>query len=316
MYFPYLYGRRFELLALRDLVGELPLAGTAAPILEPVKNNPNELKRCLQVLGAQQVQTVVIMNPRHGDFRDGDSAQIRAALVEDFAQHPSLLPGFICDQRSGMREITNFLARYPNRDVAVLYWGPHLTIDELRRVVTERRIRFHISLHGQLAADLRTILPAGKAVEVRDRFNSLPRNADYNGSEYFTDGHLTFRQGAVGYGDFSVIGSTYRESGGPAHAVAIHAIFRQNQTGQLWVEHFVSDDVDREVGSVESKYHQAAAKLVRAAARRRTEFGQNGGLAAYAADVQANYFPGLGENKRRQIRHHIAVNHHILRGDL
>ena len=42
----------------------------------------------------------------------------------------------------------------------------------------------------------------------------------------------------------------------------------------------------------------------------------NGALSAYASDVQANYFPGLGENKRREIHHHIALNHKILRREL
>jgi hypothetical protein len=78
------------------------------------------------------------------------------------------------------------------------------------------------------------------------------------------------------------------------------------------VEHFVSDDVDPDVGSVEEKFHQAAAKLVRAASRRRPEFGQDTALAAYASDAHANHFPGLGENKRREIHHHIAINHDFL----
>jgi hypothetical protein len=93
-------------------------------------------------------------------------------------------------------------------------------------------------------------------------------------------------------------------------------VFKQSATGQIWVEHFVSDDVDRDVGSVGEKFQQAASKLVRAAARRRTEFGENGALSAYASDVQANYFPGLGESKRRQIHHHIALSHQALRREL
>ena len=96
--------------------------------------------------------------------------------------------------------------------------------------------------------------------------------------------------------------------------MAIHGVFTQAETGQVWVEHFVSDDVDPDVGSVEEKFHQAAAKLaVRAVHRRRAEFGENSALEAYAADVRANHFPGLGENKRREIHHHLAINHGILR---
>jgi hypothetical protein len=200
--------------------------------------------------------------------------------------------------------------------MAMVYWGPNLSDNELRSVIADRRVLFHINVQDQMAATQRAMLPRGKAVDIRDRFNTLPRNADYAGSEFFTDSHLTFHTNAAGYGDFSVIGSTFREAGGPAHAVAIHTVFKHSRSNQMWVEHFISDDVDRDVGSVEGKFHQAAAKLVRAVTRRRAEFGSNGALSAYASDVQANYFPGLGENKRREIHHHIALNHKILRREL
>jgi hypothetical protein len=312
MYFPYLYGRRFELLALRSASTEFPLAGTIAPVIEPVRENPADLKRCLQALGATHVRAVVISNPSQGDFRDHSPAALLRALAEDFTEHRSLLPGLLCDQRVRAHDMAAFLGRHPDRDVALLYSGSQLTVEELRRVTAEHRVRFHINVRDHMPANLRAILPRGKAVDIRDRFNLRPRNADYVGIEYFTDAHLIFRENAVGFGDYSVIGSAFHVGGGPAHAVAIHAVFRQAETGQVWVEHFVSDDVDPDVGSVEEKFHQAAAKLVRAIHRRRAEFGLNSALDAYAANVGANHFPGLGENKRREIHHHLAINHSIL----
>jgi hypothetical protein len=312
MYFPYLYGRRFELLALRSASTEFPLAGTIAPVIEPVRENPADLKRCLQALGAKRVRAVVISNPHQGDFRDHSPAALLRALAEDFALHRSLLPGLLCDHRVRVQDVAAFLGRYPDRDVALLYSGFQVTAEELRGVAAEHRIRFHISVRDQMAANLRAVLPRGKAVDIRDRFNLQPRNADYAGAEFFTDAHLLFRENAVGFGDYSVIGSAFHVGGGPAHAVAIHAVFRQAETGQVWVEHFVSDDVDPDVGSVEEKFHQAAAKLVRAVHRRRAEFGENSALEAHATDVRTNHFPGLGENKRREIHHHLAINHGIL----
>jgi hypothetical protein len=312
MYFPYLYGRRFELLALRDASNEFPLAGTIAPVIEPVSENPADLKRCLQALGAKRVRAVVISNPHQGEFREHGPATLLRALADDFAQHRSLLPGLLCDQRVRSHDIDAFLGRHPDRDVALLYSGSQLTPDELRAVAAQHRVRFHISVRDQLAANLRAILPRGKAVDIRDRFNLQARNADYVGAEYFTDAHLLFRENAVGFGDYSVIGSTFHVGGGPAHAVAIHAAFRHAETGQVWVEHFVSDDVDPDVGSVAEKFHQAAAKLVRAVHRRSAEFGENSALESFAADVRANHFPGLGQNKRREIHHHLAINHGIL----
>jgi hypothetical protein len=192
------------------------------------------------------------------------------------------------------------------------YSGPQLSDDEMRALAADGQIRFHINVLDKMPATQLDLLPTKKVVDVRDRFVAQQRNADYSGREFFTDSHLAFQGRAAGYGDFSVIGSNLRPSGGPAHAVAIHAVFREPKTEQLWVEHFVSDDVDPDIGNVESKFHQAALKLVRASTQRKSEFGRNRALFAYAADVENNHFPGLADNKRREIHHHIALSHHLL----
>lgn len=113
-----------------------------------------------------------------------------------------------------------------------------------------------------------------------------------------------------------MIGSTFRLGGGQPSSVVIHATYKHRTTGHIWVEHFVSDDIEREVGTVEEKFHQAAAKLVAAATRRPAEFGSNDALDAYAEHVRSHHYPGLGGNKRHQIHHHIALNHQILVGEL
>jgi hypothetical protein len=316
MYFPYLYARKFELLSLRDATEEFQLSNTVVPVLEPVKAASGDLVRCMRILGERDAQMVIITNPHQGDFRNSVPDLWRTAIDPLFAQHANLLPGFLCRQTTTAAQIRTFLARFPDRDIAVLYWSPQLTDPQMAALVAEQRIRFHINLHDRMSAAQRQLLPRGKAVDVRDNFHALERNADYNGAEFFTDRHLTFAQNAVGYGDYSVVGSTFREGGGPPNAVAIHATYKQPGTGQIWVEHFVSDDVERGVGSVEGKFQQAARKLVRTVARRPAEFGNNNALRAYHADVAATHFPGLGESKRRQVLHHIAVNHLLLSGGL
>jgi hypothetical protein len=256
------------------------------------------------------------MNPRQGDFRDIDLREFRADLAEVFAEYACLLPGFLCGPRNRMREVSAFWNHYPDKNLAMLYRAPELAENELRAVIAERRIIFHINRQDGMDPTQRALIPRGKAVDILDRFNALDRNADYIGKEYFTDSYLDFRRHAVGYGDYTILGPKYSPGGGPAHAVAIHAAFKHHQKGSIWVEHFVSDDVDLDVGSVGEKFHQAAAKLVRAAAARRVEFGTNRALSDYASDVQNNHYPGLGVSKRRQIHHHIALNHKILQGEL
>jgi hypothetical protein len=316
MYFPYLFARAEELRALRAVSSELPVTNTVKPILEPVKENTRELIACLTQLGQDGVGALVIMNPQQGDFRTIDSRRLRTELTDTFANFPTIIPAIIFGHGSRVREVRGFMNHYRDRDVSIVYKAPDLDDGEVRAFCAERRIRFHVNRHDGLDPAQRALLPRGKAVDIRDRFNSLDRNADYMGSEFFCDSHQSFRESAIGYGDYSITGPLYHPGGGPAHAVAIHAVYRQRRTGNVWVEHFVSDDTEIEVGTVQEKFHQAAAKLVAASTARVGDFGTNGALAAFRSDVQNNHYPGLGVSKRRQIHHQIAFNHQLLAGDL
>ncbi len=312
MYFPHLFARRAELLALRDVCEELPIASTTVPILEAVKSDSADLLRCLEVLGESQIQVCVIVNPNTGDFADSSLIGAwRATLAVRFTEYPSLMPSFVCRSNTASAAVTQFLGDYPDREVALLYWSPNLINAFLQNLVNENRIKFHINLHNQMSSAQRALLPATKAVDVEDHFVRLARNADYVGQEFFSDDHLTFSVDSVGFGDYSVIGFRFVPGGGQAYAVVIHAVY-QVASGSIWVEHFVSNDTDVAVGSVEQKYLQAAAKLVEVVEERPEEFGDDEALQRYAEDVNNQNFPGLAMNKRRQIHHHIALVHAIL----
>jgi hypothetical protein len=311
MYHPYLFARRAELLALRDLAASRPISATISPIFEPVKTDPRDLQRCLQILGDAGIVTSVIVNPIEGDFKiPGSIAPWRESLSERFNSYPNILPAFVCRPASTVQQINSFIENYDSRDVALLYWSPKITDPVLDSLAQRPEIRFHINLHDQMSATQRAILPTEKAVDVEDHFAKCVKNADYGGPEFFSDDHLNFSANAAGFGDFSVIGAKFVAGGGQAHAVAIHAVYKT--TGQtLWVEHFVSDDTDLDIGTVEGKYLQAASKLTDAVNARQEEFGQDNALAGFAADVENATFPGLAVSKRRQIYHHLALVHSL-----
>ena len=165
MYFPYLYGRRSELLALRAIVPEFDIRETVVPIFEPVKADSGDLRRGMRALGEAEVKTIIVTNPAQGEFkasRGNPAASVptwRASIGAEFSEFPSNIPGFLCRPEIRIADITAFLNRYPDREVALIYWSPRLTNAELRSLVAERRIQFHVNLHDSLSADQRRILP-------------------------------------------------------------------------------------------------------------------------------------------------------------
>ena len=115
MYFPYLYARRSEFLALRSIITELNTLETIVPVFEPVKADSGDLRRAMRALGEAEARTVIVTNPAQGDFkasRGNPAASVptwRASIGAEFAEFPSNIPGYLCRPESRMADITNFL---------------------------------------------------------------------------------------------------------------------------------------------------------------------------------------------------------------
>ncbi len=65
MYFPYLRGRQFELIALRELAEKGVLSSRITPIIEPVKLS-STLVKTIETYGENSKQIAIITNPKVG----------------------------------------------------------------------------------------------------------------------------------------------------------------------------------------------------------------------------------------------------------
>lgn len=316
MYFPFLYGRGAELLAIRSLLRDPRDRSALVPIVEPVNANIAPLRRCLDACEEVGQPVVVVVNPgRHQLADPGEARRWFLEAVEGMEACPSAYPAFRTNDRTSLAAVTAVLNAFPEREVVLIHGGAGLGDQELRQLARNPRVAWHIVLDGTCPARQQDLLPGGKKVIVRDHFRKLDRNADYAGTEFFTDQHRTFPPHA-GFGDYLCLGSEFKSGGSTPGAVAIHGVFKNPLNGDVWVEHFVSDDRDRNDGDVASKFLQAAAHFVRAARRRPREFGANPALSAYASYVRQSQYPGLSKNKEHQIVHHICVVLDLLSGTL
>ena len=73
MYYPYLRGKQYELLALRDFSTENQNNEKIVPIIEPVKQQMNGLNMAISAMMVNGMRFAVILNPMDGDFiHDGN----------------------------------------------------------------------------------------------------------------------------------------------------------------------------------------------------------------------------------------------------
>lgn len=316
MYFPFLYGRQSEFLGVRAMLDDSRDLSAFIPIFEPINANAAALTRCLNECETHQQPTVVVINPTLHQLAD---AAARTAWLRTMstvlAACPSTVPAFQTSDHTTGANLRAALAAFPGRPVAVIHNGAGLSDADVRQAAGTARIAWHIVIGNKLPNRQRALLPVAKTVVVRDGFHKQVRNADYSGQEFFSDLYRTYPPHG-GFGDFLCLGAGFQDGGTTPAAVAIHAAYKNPSTGDLWMEHFVSDDTIKGVGDVNTKFIQAARKLSNAARRRPAEFGTNQALDALRDCVRNNYFPGLPTNKRHQIIHHFCVVLDVLSGAL
>jgi hypothetical protein len=321
MYSPYLHARQSELLALRAVLREGGDLSGLIPVLEPVFNDSSGLLRCMAAFDKAAQPIVVLTNPYKHEFKgvratSASAKTFHAELSKVLKSQPSAIPAYRVDTTTTYQDTGAFLKAHPSSPVALIYESPSLRDSEVDRLAKDPHVAYHIVLGSRIAESQLRLLPKAKLVETIDGFNRLARNADYSGKEIFSDRHKSIGRSIAAVGDYAVIGSSLELGGGKPGAVAIHLTYKQPQSSAIWIEHFVSDETDRDVGNAESKFLDAAAKSVRAAKGRRAEFGRNFALDEYARHVSAKTFPGLPKNKEHQIHHHIRLMLDITQGKL
>jgi hypothetical protein len=68
MYYPYLYGKQFELLALREFLDQYADNCQICPIIEPVKSSFNSLRIAVKKFQETNIPFALVVNPSKGDY--------------------------------------------------------------------------------------------------------------------------------------------------------------------------------------------------------------------------------------------------------
>ncbi len=107
----------------------------------------------------------------------------------------------------------------------------------------------------------------------------------------------------LGFGDYSVIGKDYLETGFAPYAVAIHIVYFANDKS-LRVHHFVSDS-NEDIKNPAKKFYQAVKKLAKWCDKNDTM--QTMGLKVFLGHYKNQTYPGLGSVKKLSLMHHLEL---------
>ena len=165
----------------------------------------------------------------------------------------------------------------------------------------------HVFVEPHCGKLYRKHFEGGTRILLRDGF--IPRrNADYPPVESFSELHVTFKDDELdGFGDFLIVGDDYSETGGPAHAVALHLTFIDPaKDNAMYVYHFVSTTQGTPTDPA-GKFAEALQKLVNKANTKNSKLLETSALKRFREFHAMGHFPGLGFVKKLSMLHHIET---------
>lgn len=305
MYFPYLRGKQYELISLRDLSKRMNQTGVIHPIVEPVKETTSTLRITSENLVEASVPFTLIINPLVGDLK-GKKNEIIEFINEAIGQYERLHIGILIHSNNDLSGIQYLLDNLDNEyPYTLIHYHRYPDMDGLTEFYEGKNIQYNLFRDPNLIRRYRRIIHQNTRVTLSDPFNSKPTNADYakTPDEFFTDEHNFFEgDGLTGFSDFLTIGEDYSDSGFAPYAVTIHLTYLRGD-GQIWVRHFVSDSND-DFSDVPGTYKEALDKLIVFINEQELE---STACTEFRRQHKTGHYPGLGSVKKLSIIHHVEL---------
>jgi len=308
MYYPYLRGRQFELIALREYALQHGDKNNIIPIIEPVKKTFNSMKLALPKLLEGNVKFALILNPQVGEIEI--THEITEALKDELSDRTKWIPAFIVT--NNYTEISKQIKEFGYKETMLICTEITDSSDpEFDSLVLSPSVKYVVSeenrtLKRKLAGKDK------KLIRLDDNFNAQKRNKDYLNmpEEKFSEEHLFYKEdGYDGFADYTPIVSDFIEGGAAPLAVAIHFTY-QKDNKEIWVAHFVSNSNDS-IANIQGKFAEAAEKAVAFLNKKNIHTNASEELRSYYNDGNGTY-PGLGMVKKISIKNHLELMNEIL----
>lgn len=305
MYYPYLRGRQYELIAIRELIENSLIHSNVFPIIEPIKETAT-LKSTLKKAEEFEHEVFTIINPKVGGY----------GLYED--NHP--ITGTDFNNNYDAILMTDFDSI--NSNINSLFRSEkfialYFTRDDIKNFsfLKDKNLKPEINFVKDGNRYSRELKQSNQKVGlIRDAFEKQKRNADYaeNTDEFFSDDHLYFKEeGYIAFSDFSIVGEGFSDGGFAPVAVAIHIVYFDSDK-VLRIKHFVSETND-DISDPANKFREALEKLV-VWAESIDSYNNSFAINQFRLLWEEKRYPGLGFVKKLSIMHHLEIMENYLSG--
>lgn len=305
MYQPYIRGKQFELIGIKELIPDVLIKNKdkISPIIEPVKDS-STLKTTINSLANNDINFTLIINPQVGTFTDTN--RILTILKENVDNYTNFQIGIIFHENIDHKNIIDLLGN--NNLTGISLSIIHNTMfDNIHEILAsyEREIKYNVVNLSLTSKRYFRIFEKKTLVELDDYFNAQTKNSDYLkiGESNFSEEHLYYKDdGFIGFSDYLSIGEEYSESGFLPFAVAIHLSY-EDTSSRIKIRHFVSDSND-DTSDIGGKFAEALEKLIKWCDKTKYD---SIAIRIFREYYVKGHFPGLGTLKKLSLMNHIDL---------
>ncbi|HHF3211959.1 TPA: sce7725 family protein [Vibrio diabolicus] len=244
MYFPFFRARQYELLALRDTIGNGINSDQVKPIIEPVVEGTRDIYKFCEEFAKADAGFIFVVNPSKGFFLRNQKSILN--LIEECAKRNNLIElALRVNDETPLKNIKSFISEFSKFPVSLIHESSIEEVDDLLEIIDTENFRYNIFCVEGTGRLYRKKFHGWHNVQLRDCFNRQEPNSAYEGEEYFSEQVYTYESdGYVGFGDYSVVGDHFSKGGGGAKACAIHITYEKPDEEEVWVKHFLSQPRD------------------------------------------------------------------------
>ena len=308
VYYPYLRGKQYELLSLRDFLDICGCVSHIFPIIEPVKKSFSSVTNTVEKWSARDGKIAVIHNPEVGELV-GERSIIEENLSSCKGKY---IPAFIV--HDGTAEIAERISSSKPCMLIIKDTNKSFSHEEVFKLCAENSVKY-ILLDPAFRFLKRKIKKqyenedSKKLIALYDCFEEKGRNVDYQdvGEQRFSEEYWYFSDDHFdGISDYTVLSSRYSEGGRLPYAVALHLTYPKD--GTMMINHFVSDDTETSE-NIQKKFHQAAKKAL---AFCEEQHINSQGIKILDEFYKKDVYPGLGILKKISILNHLEQVNRIM----
>src|SRR5690554_4983268 len=218
MYFPYLRGRQFELIALREFAIERGEKNNVIPVIEPVKLSFNSFKIALKKFNEANFPFSLILNPHVGEITNFENI---LENLSEYLETTNWIPSFILSDNIG--QVSQIIENKGFGDVLLICSDSvDASADEFLKLVESNFIKYIVSKENRTLK--RRLKDSGKnLIRLDSCFNQQRRNADYLKipEEKFTEENIFFPEDKYyGFSDYTTLPDEYTEGGTSPYAIS------------------------------------------------------------------------------------------------